>query len=247
MGRTNNNNSNSINNTLCKSNQKIRDTKVSRASGFDVNVSLNKSFKKTIDSSSPKPSFSSQMSQQSATAISHSEITVTGLNSTDVMQLELDNIRSSLEDATNSEVDEEVLKSNSKKYRNKKRKSKFPVRDFFIIDGNSAFCEACQVSVKISSRSDANMRTHLANHHDMKQALLPSQIARKDTKIKCSSVKLSVNEKRFLNDEMINCIITDSRTFNDFNKPGMRRFLNVIKPGYKPCCREKVGKEIKKK
>jgi hypothetical protein len=150
---------------------------------------------------------------------------------------------SGIEDQTTSEIDEDSQNYNKATYSNKTRKSKFPVRQFFSFTKTGGWCESCKKNVPMAYRSDANLRSHLANHHNMPEVLLPSQIRRKNGE--SFKGKLPYGEKRKLDYELINCIIKDSRTFNDFNKPGMRRFLNAIKPGYIPCCRENVGKHLK--
>ena len=162
---------------------------------------------------------------------------VTAINS-------LDDKSSDLSDPTDSGKEEKT--SNNQKFANKKKKTKLPsVKKYFIKNGNDYYCETCKVDVPISSRSDANLRSHLAKNHYMEEVLYPSQ--KKSLKLNNKNIELDPKEKKILDSEMINCIITDSRAFCDFNKPGMKRFLNILKPGYKPCCREKVAKVLKLK
>ena len=105
-------------------------------------------------------------------------------------------------------------------------------------------CMDCNIFVSTSQRSDANLRTHLANHHGMNQVLLPSQQKRKKNKTEYRET-MPIEEKRKIDDELIECIIKDSRSFNDFEKPGMRKFLNVVLPNYVPCCRKTITKNLK--
>ena len=58
---------------------------------------------------------------------------------------------------------------------------------------------------------------------------------------------ISKSEKSLIDDAVVECIVTDSRTFNDFSKIGMRNFLNVIRPSYKPPCRQTIMKRTKSK
>lgn len=69
----------------------------------------------------------------------------------------------------------------------------------------SGYCERCNQHVSISGRSDANLRTHLANNHDMPEVLCPSQKARKRSG---KENKITIDEKRKYDDELVNCIIS---------------------------------------
>ena len=53
---------------------------------------------------------------------------------------------------------------------------------------------------------------------------------------------MSKEDKRKIDDELVNCNIRDARSFNDFSKRWMRNFLKTIKPENVPCCRETVAK-----
>ena len=154
-----------------------------------------------------------------------------------------------LDDDTDTDFDEETKKYNQEKFTNKVKKNPVQVRHLFQINSVStfAFCQLCKTDVKITGRSDANLRTHLANKHGMLNVLLPSQRDRKQGKIVNNEVKLPREEKILIDKELINCTIRDLRTFSDFHKPGMRQFLNMLKPGYKPCCKRKIRYSLKKK
>ena len=43
---------------------------------------------------------------------------------------------------------------------------------------------------------------------------------------------MSADRKRKLHEAAIECIIIDSRSWNDFKKPGMQRFLDLAMPAY---------------
>jgi hypothetical protein len=55
----------------------------------------------------------------------------------------------------------------------------------------------------------------------------------------------SPEEKKAIDDAVIGCICEDSRPFNDFTKPGMRKVFKLLKPGYKPMARNTINKRIK--
>ncbi len=58
---------------------------------------------------------------------------------------------------------------------------------------------------------------------------------------------MPMEEKRLIDDELIECTIKDSRSFNDFEKQGMRWFLKVVLPNYVPCFRKTTTKILKKR
>ena len=99
----------------------------------------------------------------------------------------------------------------------------------------------------MSGRSDANLRTHLASIHNMPHLLLPSQSKRKRKMATKKGNKISKEQKLLIDKEIIDCTIQDSRTFNDFHKPGMRKLLHCLLPGYKPCRKEKIRRSLKSK
>ena len=175
----------------------------------------------------------------------------TNTNSTQESQNVNDNLpisNSFLEDPTDSEFEEETNSFNKSNFKNNKSKNCEPVRHLFTIDSTSTvgYCASCKTQIKMTGRSDANLRTHLASKHNMVNVLLPSQLSRRRGQDPTVS-KISRNEKVIIDDELINCTIRDARTFNDFHKPGMRKFLNFIKPGYKPCSRNKIRENLKTK
>ena len=83
----------------------------------------------------------------------------------------LDDKSSDLSDSTDSGKEEKT--NNNQKFADKK-KTKLPfVKKYFIKNGND--CETCKVDVPLSSRSDANLRSHLAKNHYMEEVLFPPQ------------------------------------------------------------------------
>ena len=143
-------------------------------------------------------------------------------------------------DDTDSNVDEGTNTHNKKVFSNKNTEKNFPeVRHLFKVTSNGyvGCCSICHRDVKLSGRSDANMRSHLSNVHKMPDILLPSQTQRKEG-IKIDKICIGREEKGKIDNQIIDFVIKDSRTFNDFHKPGMRKLLHLLKPGYKPCSKE---------
>ena len=58
---------------------------------------------------------------------------------------------------------------------------------------------------------------------------------------------ISPSRIRELNKALIDCIIRDKRPIDDFHKPGMLEFLNVLVPGYKPPEIHVIAKEISRR
>jgi len=79
--------------------------------------------------------------------------------------------------------------------------------------------------------------------HKRTEFLYQSQ--RKDYSSK--SQFLSLQRRRELHSAVISCIITDSRSFNDFRKSGMRAFLAVAVSGYNPPHRATIKAQLRKR
>ena len=62
-----------------------------------------------------------------------------------------------------------------------------------------------------------------------------------------SRVKLTPNAIKRLNEQHLEAIIEDGRTFGDFRKSGMVKFLELACPGWIPQCRQTVAKSLKAK
>ena len=61
---------------------------------------------------------------------------------------------------------------------------------------------------------------------------------RKDNNKTEVKITMPINEKRKIDAALIDCIIKDSRSFNE--KAGMTKFLRVLRPNYVPCCRKTI-------
>lgn len=91
----------------------------------------------------------------------------------------------------------------------------------------------------MSSNSDGNLRTHLAYKHGKPEFLTKSQLKawnyKKNGMIEnLEGIKLTPNQKRELKEKLVDSIIEDTRTFNDFAKSGMKNLFNYLLPGFKP-------------
>ena len=58
---------------------------------------------------------------------------------------------------------------------------------------------------------------------------------------------ISMEEKSKINEIIVDSIITDSRTFNDFLKKGITTLFEYLKPGYKPPSKKTITKMIKRR
>lgn len=57
--------------------------------------------------------------------------------------------------------------------------------------------------------------------------------------------KISREFKQQLDEKLINAIIVDGRGFGDFSRPGMKTFLEMALPGYKPLHRTTIQRRLK--
>ena len=99
-------------------------------------------------------------------------------------------------------------------------------------------CNSCNETIKMSSNSDANLRTHLAHRHGKPEFLTKSQL--KIGKIKKHEIienmeetRMTPQQKRELREKLVDSIIEDSRAFNDFSRSGIKDLFNFLMPGYK--------------
>ena len=111
-------------------------------------------------------------------------------------------------------------------------------------------CNLCNENIKMASNSVANLRTHLAYKHDQIDYLTPSQLKvwnqRKNKIPEKDEIKLTKDQKVQLNEKLVDAIIEDSRTFNDFAKNGIKKVFSFLIPGYKPPCKKTIRRMIKK-
>jgi zinc finger BED domain-containing protein 1 (E3 SUMO-protein ligase ZBED1) len=75
------------------------------------------------------------------------------------------------------------------------------------------------------------------------QFFFPSQLKAKKT-IRDDQGRLSIDRRRELHSAVLNSIVRDARSFDDFNKPGMRDFLAIAIPHYKPPHRTTIRRNL---
>ena len=94
-------------------------------------------------------------------------------------------------------------------------------------DPKFATCNLCPETRRISSNngSTSTLRKHLISKHGKKELILLSEKKRN------TGSAFDPERKPRLHDLLINCIVQDSRTFGDFEKPGMRQLLALVFPG----------------
>ena len=91
----------------------------------------------------------------------------------------------------------------------------------------------------MGNNSDINLRSHLAFIHERIDLLTEGQKA--SSKFgKDKNEKLNPEEKSKIDEAVLECIYIDSRSFNDFIKPGMRKLFKILKPSYKPMTKQTV-------
>ena len=95
---------------------------------------------------------------------------------------------------------------------------KFSVRK----NNQIATCNLCNVAIKTTNGSTTGLRKHLLKTHKMAE-MQPT--SRK------SNSKISVSLKRELHNLIVNSIVQDGRSFNDFRKPGIQKLFEKIVPG----------------
>ena len=94
-------------------------------------------------------------------------------------------------------------------------------------DLNYAICCLCKEYTRISTHngSTSTLRRHLILKHNLKELILSS------SKNKRAKFSIDPIRKQQLHNLSIDCIIRDSRIFNDLQKPGIKRLLQEIIPG----------------
>lgn len=98
------------------------------------------------------------------------------------------------------------------------------------IDSQTATCLKCSAVIKTSNWSTTGLRKHLIQVH--KITTIPSSVAAKKATIPPAL-------RRELHELVIKAIIQDSRSFNDFRRPGMVKFLKKAVPGKHPISNDK--------
>ncbi|CAM4794593.1 unnamed protein product [Rotaria magnacalcarata] len=104
-----------------------------------------------------------------------------------------------------------------------------------------AKCLLCAEELLTPNYGTSSLKRHLAQRHNLKQfgSILSSRSS-------TTTVILSKTEKKKLDSLAIDAIIKDSRAFGDFQKAGFKKFMDVLKPGYKAPTRNNVVKKLKR-
>jgi hypothetical protein len=92
---------------------------------------------------------------------------------------------------------------------------------------NYSTCCLCPDKKKISTNngSTSTLRKHLISKHQLHDLELPP------AKRKLPASSITDDKKQHLHGLFIKCIVRDGRTFNDFQKPGMKKLLEELIPG----------------
>jgi len=116
-------------------------------------------------------------------------------------------------------------KTNGKQLLHQSAVWQYAVRD--DDNPNYAICSLCPNNKRISTNngSTTTLRKHLILKHD-KHNLILTNNKRKRTKVLLNPIK-----KHELHHMFMNCIIRDGRTFNDFEKVGIKKLLQALVPG----------------
>ncbi|CAF1298723.1 unnamed protein product [Adineta steineri] len=126
---------------------------------------------------------------------------------------------------------------------NKKNLQKQPIEYFtFVTGSNKVKCSTCFRDYKYNQFSDSNLRSHLGFMHGLYSYLYPSQVKQRENHEKKDSILPHL--KKELDTAAIECIVIDGLPFGTFRRPGMQRFLNTIKSGYRGPTRQTVRKHL---
>ncbi|CAF1212449.1 unnamed protein product [Rotaria sordida] len=104
-----------------------------------------------------------------------------------------------------------------------------------------AKCSICNEDLLTPNYGTSSLKRHLIQRHSLKQFT-----AKETSNRFTSSIILSRTEKRRLDSIAINAIIKDSRAFGDFQKSGLKKLIDALKPGYKGPHRNIVVQQLKR-
>ncbi|CAF0933307.1 unnamed protein product [Didymodactylos carnosus] len=125
-----------------------------------------------------------------------------------------------------------AVKNEKSTGKGEQREKKLDVMAYFIpLETGGYQCRLCSKFLKCDKSSDTNLRKHLGTFEKMPQFLYPSQ--RKQHKTG-KLARITTKRKLELDSALFECILLDGRSYNDFNKKGMRYFLKTALPGYTP-------------
>ncbi|CAF3271287.1 unnamed protein product [Rotaria sp. Silwood2] len=125
------------------------------------------------------------------------------------------------------------------------RRSK--VWDYFkqvIVNGVAkAECldDSCKMQLLTPNMSTSSLRRHLHNVHNLNEFKSTT-----NNVLKNQRKKLPVHVKKQLDQLIIEAVVRDARCFTDFDKPGLKKFLQFALPEYKPPHRHTIQRNIKR-
>ena len=117
---------------------------------------------------------------------------------------------------------------------------------FTKLENNYYECKKCGGAFKIANNSVTNMKSHLGRKHKMVEFSTSSQINQLNKESKTKPI-ISKKEKSELDEMALKVIFNDSQGFYIFSKPAMKKFIEFLKPGYKPLSRKTAAYHLKKK
>ena len=126
--------------------------------------------------------------------------------------------------------------------------------DYFKkIDKDYARCLLCGKKLTTKNRSITGLKNHLSSIHKLSNFCEQSKKKQErqiDTVFrKCTTVEPKLTQSKIdkFDGAAVEAIIIDGRSFSDFEKDGMVKFLAVARPGYKGLSRKKARDLIHKK
>ena len=117
---------------------------------------------------------------------------------------------------------------------NKTIDKKSKVWDYFkqvIVNGIlKAEClhDNCKIQLSMPNMSTTSLRRHLHNVHRLDEFKIYKKDLHKNRK-----KKLPPQVKKQLDELLIEAVVRDARPFTDFDKPGLKKFLQYALPGKK--------------
>ncbi|CAF1359176.1 unnamed protein product [Adineta steineri] len=105
----------------------------------------------------------------------------------------------------------------------------------------TAKCSICEENLLTPNYGTSSLRRHLFQRHGLQQFGL------NETPQPCVAThRLTRKEKENLDALAVDAIIQDGRAFGDFQKSGFKKYINALKPGYKPPTRNYIVKKLKR-
>lgn len=176
------------------------------------------------------------------------------------------------EDSTESQnIHEDDLSSDDHTFSKKSKDKKDSPLQYFEKSNEKYHykCKICEQAgnqkfIKMKYSNDSGLRKHLGSVHQMTSMLYGSQLRQRKKEQSpedlldtlgnnnsnllaenSTSLKLTKERKKELDQIAFNCIIEDGRSFGDLWKPGILKFIKAIVPGYLPPKKGKIANKIR--